>query len=184
MATELSIMIPSLVDRNALLNTLLSVLRPQITNECELLIDISSGEESIGMKRHRMRHCANGRFLTFIDDDDMIAGDYVIQIISAIKNNPNIDCIGFAGTIETPNGKIYKQRYTIQNRNCMGRKGDVFENFVGHITPIRKEIVLSARFGDMRTQEDALFCSEIMDKCQKEFYIDKIMYRYLTRYNV
>lgn len=184
MATELSIMIPSLIDRNDLLNRLLGVLRPQITNECELLIDISSGEESIGMKRHRMRHCANGKFLVFIDDDDMVADDYVIQVVSAIKNNPDIDCVGFAGTLETPNGKIYKQRYTIQNRDCMGRRVDVFENFVGHITPIRRDIVLSARFGDMRHGEDTLFCQEIMDKCQKEAYIDKVMYRYLTRYNV
>lgn len=179
----LSIMIASLPERKDKLARLLAILEPQITDESELLVFVSNKAETLGQKRDRMIRAAVGRFVCFVDDDDIVADDYVSLVTEAIKNNPDIDCVGFAGTLECPNGTVYKERYTIQNRDRMGRFNNVYECFVGHITPIRRDIVLSVGFKSVDFGEDSEFCKQIMPLCQKEAYIDKVMYRYIVRLN-
>jgi hypothetical protein len=184
METQLSIMIVSLRERGRLLSRLLEVLTPQLTDEAELLLTVTGKGETTGSKRNRLMGSAAGRFRCFIDDDDLVAEDYVARILEAIRQNPKADCIGFAGTLRTPSDKIFPVRYTVANRNRMGRFGDSFECFVGHITPIRADILEAVRFEDRTFGEDSRFCQLIMPHCREEVYIDKPMYHYLLRMEV
>lgn len=87
---------------------LLNVLIPQLTNECELIIvdddvntveldkyisnnvkvihhDINSG--CAGKPRNTGLDNAIGEYITFIDSDDLISGNYIEKILTKIKDN-------------------------------------------------------------------------------------------------
>ena len=60
--------------------------------DAEIIYDIDEGQVSIGVKRQRMLHKANGEYIVFIDDDDLVAENYVDLILGALKTGP--DCVG------------------------------------------------------------------------------------------
>jgi hypothetical protein len=182
--TILSIIVMSIPGRRELLDRILGIIKPQLTKKVELLVSVTGIEEVVGAKRQRLKQAACGDFICFVDDDDMVAEDYVSQILAAIEENPTIDCVGFKGTIESPNGKICQVSYSLRNKNRIGRDNDEFFCGMGHLTPIRKEIAKSVRFVDKNAGEDSDYCKEVMDKLRSECFINKVLYRYLARYNV
>lgn len=182
--TKLSIIILSIIERRDLLNRIVGVLTPQLTKEVELLISTTGVEEPIGVKRERLKQAARGEFLCFVDDDDMVSEDYVEQILTAIEENPAIDCVGFKGTIECPNGKICPVSYSLRNRDVMGKDDNEYLCGIGHLTPIKSDIAKSVKFSEKNAGEDSDFCKEVMEKLRNESFIHKVLYRYLARYNV
>ena len=70
---KLSLLIVSLRERRELLNRLLSVLYPQLTDQVELLICTTGKGETTGSKRNRLLASACGKYTCFIDDDDLVA---------------------------------------------------------------------------------------------------------------
>ena len=89
----LSILIPTVVGREHLLERLRSVLNPQLTEDVEVIEQKDNKEISIGKKRQELLEKATGEYVVFIDDDDMISEDYVKSIIKALESEP--DCVGF-----------------------------------------------------------------------------------------
>lgn len=68
----LSILICSLHSRSHLLAELKAILQPQLTGDVELLIEIDNKEISTGAKRNILLNRAQGKYIVFIDDDDMV----------------------------------------------------------------------------------------------------------------
>lgn len=186
MATvKLSVMIVSLYQRASLLNRLLSVLQPQLTDEVELLICVTGKEESTGSKRQRLKECSVGDYLCYIDDDDLVSNDYIKLLLTAIAAGRGVDCIGFSGTLECPNEKVYQVHYSISNRDKSSeREGDTYKCFVGHLTPVRRDLINDVRFEDLDVGEDEKFCKALKERCHTEYFVDSVLYRYLTSYNV
>ena len=182
--TKLSIIILSINKRREFLDRILGVLRPQLTNDVELLVSATGEKEAVGPKRQRLKQAACGDYICFIDDDDMVSEDYVCRILKAVKENPAVDCVGFKGTLECPNGKVYRVSYSLRNMGKMGRRNDEFFCGVGHLTPIRRDIAQSVGFGDKNSGEDRDYCKLVMEKLRNEAFVDKVLYRYLARYNI
>ncbi len=44
----------------------------------------------VGEKRNAIMSLSKGRYITFIDDDDWVADDYVAKILEAIEQNPEV----------------------------------------------------------------------------------------------
>ena len=65
----------------------------------------------VGEKRNELLKLAQGKFLTFIDDDDRIADDYIESVMNCINENPDADCIVF-DCIITIDGDIYNSTYS------------------------------------------------------------------------
>ena len=97
----LSILICTLPNRIGYLSQLLQVLTPQRTDEVEVLVESDNGSMTTGMKRNILLHSSKGKYVVFIDDDDMVAPTYVKDILMAAESNP--DAIVFNG-IMTTNG--------------------------------------------------------------------------------
>ena len=47
----------------------------------------------IAEKRNALLTIATGDFLTFLDDDDLVGGNYLFNLVKTIEDNPNVDCI-------------------------------------------------------------------------------------------
>ena len=180
----LTIMIPTTFDRREQFSKLCLFVYKQIFennlhDEVELIWDEDNKEKSIGKKRQDLLQRAKGEYIVGIDSDDWIADTYVIDIVNAIKNNEDVDHIGFYENCNI-NGEIsksifsikFKQWQTIDNYNirCANPK-----------SVIKKIKALQIGYEDMRYGEDKVFSERVTSILISEQFIDKELYFY--RYN-
>src|ERR1700722_5137465 len=59
-----------------------------LTFQC-IIDDRPRGVVTTGEKRNRLLQRALGAYVAFIDDDDLIATDYLPRIVVALKDNPD-----------------------------------------------------------------------------------------------
>ena len=88
---ELSILICSLEERKEeFLSRIISILTPQIKdNDVEIVILTDDGEMPIGTKRNLSLDVSNGKYVCFIDDDDIVSDKYVELVLS---KRPSFKC--------------------------------------------------------------------------------------------
>ena len=104
---KLSILIPTVRGREAMLAQLLEVLKPQLTPETELAVCCDDGEMTIGAKRNKMIEEATGEFVVFIDDDDIVTDDYVQQLMIGLKRKSiDVVCVNAVHTIDGDRAKL------------------------------------------------------------------------------
>lgn len=169
----LTICIPTLTCRRHFLDQLLSVVTPQLCDEVELIIECDDGQLRIGAKRKKMLERATGRFIANIDDDDLVASDYVERILIAAESDPL--SIGFNG-IRTCDGifegnVVYSCRYGLSYTYTP-------PNFVRPptpVTPVRRSIVVQTEaYTDADELEDQVFSARVLPllSVERESFID------------
>lgn len=182
---KLSILIPTLMEREKLLAPLLAALSLQIheaglQEEVEVLTFPDNRGATVGAKRNSLIDRATGQFVCFVDDDDEVADDYVYQLHEAIIRNPDIDCVGFRGILTRP-GNAH-QRQVVYSIHYPGpfESGGTYYRPPCHLTPIRRELAARYRYGDLSLGEDAKWSAQVAaDKALKnECFVDKILYHY------
>lgn len=180
---KLSILIPTLARRRAYLARLMDVLRPQLTDDVEILTAEDSGEQTTGAKRNDLLKMASGRWVCGIDDDDLVPEDYVERTLLALAGNP--DCVGwrmkrftngeeFADGIHSLSCKKYHVEMQPGGRRLYCRTPN-------HLNPIRTEIALATGFPDQTVAEDHCFAVRVFPHLKTEVFIDAVMYHYLYR---
>lgn len=98
MVFKLSVLIPTLASRSNSLKALLDELTYQIQNKPVQIIWMGDNKSiSIGEKRNNLLSMAKGEFISFVDDDDSIADNYISTLLKAIQENPNKTVICFRG---------------------------------------------------------------------------------------
>lgn len=182
---KLSILIPTLESRKDMLSLLLAELRHQIEREglggdVEILLAADNGQKTVGAKRNELLEQAQGDFVAFVDDDDEVTEDYVYQIYEAIARNPEIDCVGMRGVMTR--GGIAHQRQVVYSIHYPGpfESGGIYYRPPCHLTPVRREIALKFRYGDVNLGEDANWSTSVAGNkaLKKEFFVNKVLYHY------
>lgn len=183
----LSVLIPSLKDRYILRERLLRGLRPQLTEDIELLIDIDEGEVSIGTKRQRMLEKATGKYISFVDDDDVVADNYIELIKEAMTGDP--DVIGIH-LLHFVNGQPYGKTYHSIKHDHWWQKPDpdnpgcfFFYRCPNHLNPVKRELALKAGFPDLRAKEDQYYSERLFQYLKTEQYIPEVLYYFYHRRN-
>lgn len=163
---------------------LLAELQRQVTehflwNEVEIIWHEDNKEISVGRKRQLLLQRARGIFVVGFDSDDWPAPDYLIQIVSAINCNPNVDHVGFWELCtfngERPRLSLFSIRYHKWGENVDGY------HYVRCANPksvIRREKALQVGFEDSRFGEDIKFSEAVTPLLVNEVFIDKILYNY------
>lgn len=170
-----SILIVSTTNRKPMLDNLLRFIKIQKTPEVEVLVCIDSKESSIGAKRNKLLREATGKYVSFVDDDDMISPYYVSSILNAAKNDA--DCIGLKGIITLKNS-IPKLFIHSVKYDSWFEKDDVYYRFPNHLNPIKRELALDTMFPEISNQEDRAFSYKIKSKLKTETFIDTPLYYY------
>ena len=177
----LSILIPTLTARHQQLNKLNDELLRQIEllpvglDKVEVINCPDNGEMSVGAKRQYLLTNCNGEYIVFIDDDDWIADDYVLQILQALQTKP--DCIGFKGVMIT-NGHTH-DKWSISHNHKNWAKGKMgYVRHTNHLTPVKREIALKVGFNNKRYSEDYDYSMALLPHLKTEVFIDKEMYIY------
>lgn len=93
----LSILIPTVVGREAHLDRLLNEIAKQATalslnGEVKAIFLKDDKSVTIGAKRQQLYSMSEGKYSTQIDDDDMIAPDYLKKVLKAIESHPDCVC--------------------------------------------------------------------------------------------
>jgi glycosyltransferase involved in cell wall biosynthesis len=177
----LSILIPTMPKRSGLLKRLLASLAPQRTNEVEILTYSDDGRITTGRKRNDLIQKAQGQYVVFVDDDDMVSDTYIADILKAATKNP--DCITFRGWMTTDNRSKTEFRLSINYPyTAVWENGnEVYLRYPNHITPIKRSIALQVPFPNVTMGEDYAWATEIHKRklLTTEVHINKPLYFYL-----
>ena len=160
--------------RSAKLANLRMVLDRQLTPEVEVITDISMNY-NIGCKRNKLLERAQGEYIIFCDDDDLIASDYVEKILAACITGP--DCIGISGVITT-NGAREMNWHISREYKGWFERNSVYYRTPNHISPVKRELALKARFPEIAFGEDYEYSMRLLPLLKTEVRIPGILYYY------
>jgi glycosyltransferase involved in cell wall biosynthesis len=182
----LSILIPTINTRAALLDRLLEQVKQQVkvTQVCnveiiplknsvcsfyrllcendsvEILILKDNCQNKIGEKRNKLVELAEGEYSAFIDDDDRIAENYFVLLLGLLKENS--DCCNLNG-IYTENGENPKLfTHSIEYNGWYENLG-VFYRYPNHLNAIKTSIVKQMPFLEINNGEDKDFSVRLME---------------------
>lgn len=176
MSKKFSILICTLESRKHLLERLMKVLEPQITDDVEIIVKSDNGEMAIGKKRNMLLDEANGQYVAFVDDDDLVSTDYVRKVLAAIVGNP--DCCGLQGIItfqgQSPRTFIHSLKY-----KEWFEKNQVYYRCPNHLNPVKRELALQVKFPESNHGEDRDYSTRLFPLLKNEYYISGVIYHYL-----
>lgn len=176
MALKLSILIATMPHRASQYAKLRSILDPQLTDEVEVLVDMSPKINcNIGRKRNLLLSKANGVYVVYIDDDDKISGEYVKVILNAIETNP--DCVGISGVITT-NGGNHRQWHISMKYGRWHELNSIYYRTPNHISPVKRELALKAGFPNIDFGEDHEYSKRLLPLLKTEVVIPGNIYHY------
>ena len=177
---DLSILILTLPTRIDSYATLIKTLNQQVIqnnlmSRVQILSLCDTKEISVGEKRNILLNKSCGKYVCFIDDDDLIAPDYIIKIVNAIQSNS--DVITFCGdyvenTLKTPFSISMVHRGNYNHPN-------IFYRLPNHLCPVKREIALNCMFTDKNFGEDSDYAERINKHIKNEFHIQDKLYFYM-----
>jgi len=186
----LSILIPTVPQRA----NLFLELHSEINNQLEManafgLVEVISdhapvGTKTTGQKRNDLINSAQGEYVWFIDDDDMIMPNAIQNVLTALEQKP--DALAING-IMTTNGRDKRAWYISKDNPYItdySTGQEVYLRSTNHITPIKKEIAKTIKFEHKSNFEDYAFCMELkkfnLIKTEVEIKEPVYHYRYIN----
>jgi hypothetical protein len=152
---QLSILICTLPSRRAQLEWLLEHLYQQVINDTpcrvEILVDDRRGI-SVGMKRQALLERARGRYISFVDDDDIVPHNYCRRVVDELTYT-DVDSVSLEGVMTTDGQKPQRFIHSMHVEEWHTKDG-VFMRNSNHLNPVRRELALQAGFGDENCGED------------------------------
>lgn len=176
MSKKLSILICTLESRKTMLQRLMDVLNPQVSDAVEILTSSDNGEMPIGKKRNNLLESANGEYVAFVDDDDLVSKDYVNKILMATRTSP--DCCGLQGIITFQGQSPRMFIHSLQYKEWF-EKNNVYYRCPNHLNAVRKEIAMQVKFPESNHGEDRDFSTRLLPLLKREEFINGVIYHYL-----
>jgi glycosyltransferase involved in cell wall biosynthesis len=183
MALTWDILVPTLGERHALFTRLMGTLLPQTdpyAGSVRVIGWHNNGRPSLPRIRQKMVEASRADYVCFVDDDDLVAPDYVDTIMTALEQRP--DYVGFQVQCYSDGAPIALAHHSLEFsrwRNSPGR----FERDISHINPIRTVLARRSRFDQVRAgaAEDRAWAAKLRSSrvLRSQVFIPRIMYHYL-----
>ena len=177
---DLSVLILTLPTRIDSYSNLIKSLNKQVVennlmHRVQILSLCDSKEISVGKKRNILLNESIGKYVCFIDDDDIVSTNYLIKLLEGI--NSNADVITFCGDYVEHNrhtpfsiSMIHRGNYNHPN---------IFYRLPNHLCPVKREIALMSLFTDKNFGEDSDYSERINGHLKNEFHIQDKLYFYM-----
>jgi glycosyltransferase involved in cell wall biosynthesis len=185
---NLSILVCSIDSRKDYLERLKSILVPQLEKrkeEAQLIVFEDNRESSIGAKRNALLSFAEGEYVCFVDDDDIVSDDYVDLILDAIEKRPDvvgIHLLHFEDGVHK--GLTYHSLKYDHWWDEVNKDNPQLKNYYrnpNHLNPVRKEYAVRTMFPEINMGEDKQYSMGILKYLKTESYIERPIYTYLFR---
>lgn len=183
----LSILIPTLPERKQFLTWMVQAIESSAPNDgtVELIIDDRDSRTTTGEKRNSLIERATGTYVWQVDDDDSIYPYAIDEILKATQSSP--DVIGING-IMTTNGRNeqgWEIRLGHPYQAVMRNGKEYYLRFPNHITPMKREHALKAKFEHLSKEEDYRWACALRDLnvLKTQVVIEKPVYHYKLRTN-
>lgn len=183
----LSILIPSIPDRDEMLGSLLNNLIHQIQlinhnhpdlGDVEFIVDNAesylNGGPSIGRKRNSLLNRAKGKYLCFLDDDESISPDYVETLVRLCHEDK--DVVTFSNISKLGNYWMVVHM-GLGNENEQARPG-VIKRKPWHICPVRTSYAQKYSFSNSNYGEDWEWFEKVLSHCKTEANTVSIIHQY------
>lgn len=179
---DLSILIPTMHKRAHFLKRLMRVLSPQCNahpGRVELLTSTDNGEAPIGVKRNTLMAEAKGRYLAFVDDDDLVSTDYVSKILTAIQSTH--DVCGIEGVMTWDGTNPERFVCSMRNGPVWRKENGVYLRPPNHLCPVKRELALKSTFPPLDFAEDKAYTDGLFPHLRTQEMIFGAVYFYQYR---
>lgn len=175
-----SILILTMRERKLMLDRLLDCLAPQVEKFplIEVMVRTDNRKQSVAQQRQDMMEKAVGEYINFIDDDDMVAQNYVESIYPLLDG---VDYIGFPVKVFRDGNPYSVSYHSLKHRDWKGFEYVSFRD-ISHLNPIKRELALKAKF-EGGYGEDHRWALQLRNLriVKTEHYIPEQMYFYYMR---
>lgn len=181
----LTIGILTLPQRKGKLNNLLKILNDicpiSFQHRVEIIIAEDNKEKTVGTKRNEVLDKAKGKYISFIDDDDIVSKWYLSEILNVLDTD-DYDGIGFWGIYYVSGNPVMQFNHANSNAGHFKKDGKQHRP-LNHLNPVRTEFAKQIRFPEKNFAEDSDYCDRLLEsgliKKEYNFDLDKMMYHYL-----
>ena len=134
-----TIMIPTITGRETILYNLLQTIEEHRKSICpslkiEIRLSFDNREKRIGAKRQELLTSAKGKYISFIDDDDLVTDSYFEDAVATIEGNYHVCRL---------RGKMNEYTFTHSVENTLDKpmcEGDVFLRPPNHLNIMLSDV--------------------------------------------
>lgn len=176
-----TIAIPTLGERRDLFARLCDRLLPQLDRHegrVKVLAYWNNGHPPLPEIRQQMVEATTTDYISCVDDDDLVADDYVDEIMRALTERP--DQVGFRVQCYSDGVPTAISFHSLKHSGWRN-EADAYYRDLSHINPIRTALARRANFRrtKLRQAEDRAWVAQLRGRVKTEVYIDRVMYHYL-----
>lgn len=174
-----SILVLTIPERQRLFDRLRATLRgARCYPDVELcVLHTTDGPEKMGENRQRLLESAQGDYVCFIDDDDLVPTDYVECIRPLLDG---VDYVGFPVEVWSGDQLSMMAFHSLAFKGWY-EKGNVAYRDISHLNPIRRELAIQAKWLGAG-ESDRVWSSQLrnLNIVKTEHYIPTPMYFYFV----
>jgi glycosyltransferase involved in cell wall biosynthesis len=151
----------------------------------EVLVEQDDGELPIGAKRNNLLEKAEGAYIAFVDDDDLVAENYVKLVLEAVVSHP--DVVGIHLIMTTNGLEPEKSYHSLEHRSWWDRPDPengrrIYYRNPNHLNPVKRHIAMQVKFPPSNHGEDRDYSMRLLPLLQTEVVIKEPIYFYLNRW--
>ena len=182
--TLLTILIPSIIERNENLKRLLRRLNEK-DQDVQICCYIDNKKQSIGEKRNILLSMIQSEYFTFLDDDDDIEDDYFAYVLETIKNVNGVDVITFKQGCfkegqDTPCFVVDADMTNGCNEPIPleGPWKKEYKRLCWHWCVFRTEVFGKIKFENSSYYEDIVWLRQVYPLIKTQYKINNVLHRY------
>lgn len=163
--------------REQKLKELMAVLEPQVQahkGKIQLIVLYNNFDKLLGELRQQIVDKAQGEYISFIDDDDMVPADFCATILPHL--NGKNDYIGFNVAFFNNGVRRKPVKHSIGYKDWSEDDTGYYRD-ITHLNPIKTSLARQATFTG-GAGEDINWANQLRGKVKTQHYIDREMYEY------
>lgn len=174
----LSILTPAVPRRMLQLAELCEDLEAQIGSlPVEHLVMMDNKRRTVGAKRDALLRAAKGRYVAFVDDDDLVEPCYIAKLLEASQSNP--DVITFRQRVEY-NRALGEVEFKLGNPNEPFEPGKITRRNAWHVCAWKHSWAMLSHFPNSNYGEDWEYAARLCSiDGLIEVHIPEILHNYI-----